>query len=392
MSLQNHYFQTAIQLLTNYNGAIPLHLFLKQFFSQHKKYGSRDRRNISGLCYHFFRLGKASMHLPLNERLVVALFLASREENPLLDSLHPGFNKQVHLSLEEKWKFAGLPYSINDIFPLGENLSSGIDSNAYAASFLLQPDVFIRIRPGKVQQVLQKLDELHWPYYSETLSAYRLSQGYALEKYFRINEDLVIQDLNSQRVGDFVKSTFDQFKFKPTSLWDCCAASGGKSIMLYDLFPGIKIKASDIRQSILYNLAKRFEEAGIENYQSFVADLSVKSPISKIKPLEFIVADVPCTGSGTWARTPEQLYFFDEKMMDVYASKQYDIASNALTYLLPGGWLVYITCSVFFKENEGVVNKLIKDNKVELVKQDLLDGTSQKCDSMFVAIIRKNLN
>ncbi|MES2646593.1 MAG: Fmu (Sun) domain-containing protein [Bacteroidota bacterium] len=388
MSLQNHYLQTAAQLLTNYDGSIPLHLYLKQFFREHKKYGSRDRKQIAGLCYHFFRMGKAGKDLPVPERIILALFLASQEESPLLAAVNPEFNKLVSYPVDEKWKIAGLLYSTNDIFPFEHSLSGNLDAAGFAASFLIQPDVFIRVRPGKKQLVQQKLDQLNWTYHLEGSAAIRLNPGLAVDQHFKMNSELVIQDLNSQRVGDHLKTTFENFNFQPTQLWDCCAASGGKSIMLYDLYPGLKILASDIRESILHNLTKRFREAGIEKYQSFVADLSVKSQKLKVKEQQFIIADVPCTGSGTWARTPEQLYFFKEKMLDDYAVKQYEIANNALNYLLPGGWLVYITCSAFYKENEAVVSKLLNNN-VELINQVVLEGTNQKCDTMFVAIIRK---
>ena len=59
--------------------------------------------------------------------------------------------------------------------------------------------------------------------------------------------------------------------------WDCCAASGGKSILLKDKFPRVQLTVSDIRETILRNLRQRFQRAGIKDYHAFVADLSKPS-------------------------------------------------------------------------------------------------------------------
>ena len=73
-----------------------------------------------------------------------------------------------------------------------------------------------------------------------------------------------------------------------------------------------------------------------------------------------IIADVPCTGSGTWGRTPEQLYYFEDRKIEEYASLQKQIVTNVISHLAPGGYFLYITCSVFKKENEEAID-FIKD-------------------------------
>ena len=53
--------------------------------------------------------------------------------------------------------------------------------------------------------------------------------------------------------------------------WDACAASGGKSLLLHELEPDIKLVVSDIRESILANLDERFQQAGLRKYQKKAA-------------------------------------------------------------------------------------------------------------------------
>jgi 16S rRNA (cytosine967-C5)-methyltransferase len=160
--------------------------------------------------------------------------------------------------------------------------------------------------------------------------------------------------------------------------------------MTFDIDPKIKLTVSDTRESILANLKKRFASAGIKNYESFVADLANKSAIRNLKS-EIIIADVPCSGSGTWSRTPEQLYFFQEKKIEEYSALQKRIVSNAITQLQPGGSFVYITCSVFKKENEEVAMYIKENFHLKLKQMEVLKGYDKKADSMFRGFIRKRI-
>ena len=95
MSIQHHYLQTAAQLLSAYKGDTPFHLYLKQFFSLHKKYGSRDRRHISSLCYNYFRMGKALPDLAVLDKIILDLYLISTQPNTLLETFNNAFNCNI---------------------------------------------------------------------------------------------------------------------------------------------------------------------------------------------------------------------------------------------------------------------------------------------------------
>ena len=100
-------------------------------------------------------------------------------------------------------------------------------------------------------------------------------------------------------------------------------------------------------------MKKRFTEAGINNYQSFITDLSKHVRLKN--SFNLIVCDVPCTGSGTWSRTPEQLFFYNETEIEKYTLVQKKIISNTLPYLDENGYFLYITCAIFKEENEAAV-------------------------------------
>src|SRR4249920_3238965 len=71
------YFNTAARIIQQYNGTTPLQHFLKSYFSQHKKHGSKDRKIITHLCYSFYRLGKVFGDINPEEKLKLAIFICN---------------------------------------------------------------------------------------------------------------------------------------------------------------------------------------------------------------------------------------------------------------------------------------------------------------------------
>ena len=400
MSRYYSYINSAKEILTQYEGKEPLSSFLKKYFSSSKKFGSKDRKEISNLCYCYFRLGRLAISLDIEERIVTGLFLCSDQPNEILFAVRPEWNEKVQLPLREKLlimpTILRINYSpkeswgtllISEVLPWIDELSEGIDHEKFCNSFFVQPDLFLRLRPGKEKLVADKLQhgKIDFKMISKTCLA--LPNASKLDEIIELDREAVIQDYNSQITGNFIKSEIVNRKSK-ISIWDCCAGSGGKSIMAYDIDPHIDLTVSDVRESILVNLKKRFQNAGIKNYKSLVVDLVTdKSKILNLKS-EIIICDAPCTGSGTWSRTPEQLYYFDEKEIERYSSLQKKIVSNVIPQLQSGGSFIYITCSVFGKENEEVVEFIQGKFNLQLEQMEVLKGYDKKADSMFVALLR----
>ena len=159
--------------------------------------------------------------------------------------------------------------------------------------------------------------------------------------------------------------------------------------MAKDMLGDIDLTVSDVRESILINLKKRFVEAGIKNYSSKVIDLSHSPFTTHYSPFDLIIADVPCSGSGTWGRTPEQLSFFQSTAIETYSDLQKKIVSNTVMQLKQGGYFLYITCSVFSKENELNVEWMQEELKLQLVKQEVIKGYAAKADTMFAALLKR---
>lgn len=330
----------------------------------------------------------------MEERMLIALFLCSHQPDEVLKELKPEWDEKIALPFNEKLSLINHKFSIRDIFPWQNELSEGVDPDRFIESFFIQPDLFIRIRPGHAESVKQKLGQakLRFEIISDTCLA--LPNASRIDEIIELDKEAVVQDYSSQRVGGFIDIVNKEFVRRRLSdefrAWDCCAASGGKSIMLKDLLGGIDLIVSDVRESILLNLEKRFVTAGIMEYESFVADLSKPLSIS-LSSFNLIIADVPCTGSGTWSRTPEQLYYFQEEKTGVYAALQQKIVSTVIPHLEPGGYLLYITCSVFKMENEEAVAFIKEKFHLQELKMELIKGYDKKADSMFACLLQKPL-
>ena len=193
-------------------------------------------------------------------------------------------------------------------------------------------------------------------------------------------------------------------------LLDCCAAPGGKTAILEDRNPGSLIVAADLHPQRA-RLLRRLVRAG--NVHVIAAD-ATQLPLAG--EFDRILADVPCSGTGTLARNPEIKWRLKpEDLADLHA-RQVGIARAALGHLAPGGRLVYSTCSLECEENQAVVEELLANvpsirlldcrgeldvmkQRGELVWQDLdsiRDGPFLRtlpgvhpCDGFFAAMIEK---
>jgi 16S rRNA (cytosine967-C5)-methyltransferase len=419
----------ATAIIGAYKGEMPLHAWLKNFFRDNKQMGSRDRKLLSTLVYGYYRLGHSLPTAPTPDRLLAGLFLCHDQPNDFLQHFYPDWNDKAALPLEEKILFyqsrsqpqsgpesqpPGASFRVTDIFPWPDELSAGIDHHAFCLSFLRQPDLFLRIRPGFEKAVRTKLDSPLAPRSAGTAPpprpaaphefippfTLRLPNGFKVEDYFTPDHEIVIQDYSSQRLASFFPSPTPT---APASFWDACAASGGKSILAHDIYPQMNITVSDIRESILRNLRNRFQQAGIKKYHAFVADLTQTPPLDTQTPppdargkdhrprprdFDLILVDAPCTGSGTWSRTPEELFFFDPRKIAHYSAIQTQILGHIAAGLTPGSCLVYSTCSVFKKENEEIAAFLRENFSLEQDRMENIKGYEQRADSMFAARFR----
>ncbi len=142
---------------------------------------------------------------------------------------------------------------------------------------------------------------------------------------------------------------------------DCCAAPGGKSFAAAMALGGRgTIVSSDIHEHKVPLLEKGAARLGFDNIHPRQFDATVFDPALEGKA-DFALVDVPCSGYGIIRKKPDIREKDPDTMKDL-PQLQLQILQNQARYVRPGGVLLYSTCTLVRRENEGVVEKFLKTN------------------------------
>ncbi|MBR4864899.1 MAG: 16S rRNA (cytosine(967)-C(5))-methyltransferase RsmB [Oscillospiraceae bacterium] len=140
---------------------------------------------------------------------------------------------------------------------------------------------------------------------------------------------------------------------------DCCAAPGGKSFAALVAGAGSVISC-DVHSHKLNLIKNSANRLGFENITVIDQDGSVFNP-TWAEQMDVVIADVPCSGYGIIRKKPDIRYKDPDTMKELPAL-QLAILCNQARYVRPGGTLMYSTCTLVRRENEGVVEKFLKQN------------------------------
>ena len=178
---------------------------------------------------------------------------------------------------------------------------------------------------------------------------------------------------------------------KPVSgrILDACAAPGGKTILLNDLFNGsslLKITAADRSALRLQQLNVNLRRAGIRA-RSVQADAR-QMPFSQ-ETFDWILADVPCSNTGVIRRRPDAPWRFSEKRLREIVQLQAQILDSLSLLLRKDGTLVYSTCSIEKEEDSCQVQDFLKRHPDFVLIQERLLLPHPQFDGAYGAILRK---
>lgn len=142
---------------------------------------------------------------------------------------------------------------------------------------------------------------------------------------------------------------------------DCCAAPGGKSFAAAMALGGRgKIVSSDIHAHKVPLMEKGAARLGFANVHPRHFDATVFDSELEGK-VDFALVDVPCSGYGIIRKKPDIREKNPDTMKEL-PTVQLEILKNQARYVRPGGVLLYSTCTLVRRENEGVVEKFLKSN------------------------------
>ena len=209
----------------------------------------------------------------------------------------------------------------------------------------------------------------------EDLQSILQVEGVTAEKHPWLKDCLILSDTGSlEKLESFQKGLFyiqdpaaklsvlcARLPEQPIQILDCCASPGGKSFAAAMATAGkASILSCDIHPHKAELLQKGGQRLGISQMTALVQDASEQNP-DWVGKMDAVIADVPCSGYGIIRKKPDIRYKDPDTMKDLPAL-QLAILNNQASYVKPGGVLMYSTCTLVRRENEGVVEKFLKQN------------------------------
>ena len=210
-------------------------------------------------------------------------------------------------------------------------------------------------------------------------------------------------DDGSRLVAELAAAALPDTDRRAARIWDCCAAPGGKTLVIAERLAGARILATDVSPRRLARMKDRIAASPVaDRVDCEVMDAArphfsarwTNGPGADAA-FDLILCDAPCSGTGTLARNPEIRHRLHHEELARQASRQHAILREAITRLKPGGRLLYSTCSLEPEENEQVVDTIVASERlrrisVEPLLAQLVSGEILK-DPIAVGLARTSI-
>jgi 16S rRNA (cytosine967-C5)-methyltransferase len=363
---------------------------LKRHFTKEKRFGSRDRKIISHYVFNIFRwhgwvqkivdtdpafdswpfrlwltanLAPLVKYQEMHEQLLA--HWQSESNQTAVDSYcpQPFDSSDLTLMLNQKKDWLQNAYAVpslnsKNLLPAWyQNQIPLEEENWNSHISYLQTNAQLWIRTSEAQSeesnsLQESLTEMEFAATKKLAQSWYRKEAYAQlqENKFYKNGLIEVQDLASQCIGHVVAS------FSPKTLWDNCCGAGGKSLHFMDLLSDSEILCSDVRPHALEQFKKRLKRSSLSSLRKptiKMHDARNPHPFGEHN-IDCIFIDAPCSGTGTWRRSPDARWRTTEISIREVQSLQLEILNASATQLRPGGILIYATCSLTELENTNV--------------------------------------
>src|SRR3990167_788488 len=352
----------------------PLDLALGHYFRAHKSIGANDRRFIGETLYGMVRWKSLIDHFCASTYPQDRL--AAFRKIPLEECLKdPSIPEPIRLGLSEfLYEKLYSAYGLAKTRLIGKALNGSAPPTVRANLIKTTREALLELWKGK-------FDVAPCSFAPQGIRFQKREPLFALPEF---KEGLFeVQDEGSQLVSELVEA-------KPGDhILDYCSGSGGKTLAFAPSMKGKgQIYLHDIRPHILLEAKKRMKRAGVQNAQIMEPN---HPRLSSLKgKMDWVLVDVPCTGTGTLRRNPDAKWKIDLFMLERLKKEQREIVEKAIAYLKPTGKLVYATCSILPEENQDQIDFFIQSHGLVLEKPPLsLLPEEGGSDGFFAAVLKK---
>ena len=400
-------YQAVMELLEKiFKGDIPADRVINDYMRERKFIGSKDRRFVSDVVWNIIR-NKMKLEFDTESsdiRRWVMLYIGRYTTDKVEDIFSGEKYAPAALSDEEKsWIETENeePYPAYVEAEVPQWVFEKIKDLEFFKALNAPAPADFRINVKNREKLIADLTaegyEVRPCFYSPIgiRSDRRISLGNCLAYQ---NGEIEVQDEASQ-LAAMLCDVRPQHK-----IMDYCCGAGGKSLALAYLMDNQgKVLAHDISAARLEAIKPRMQRLGIKNIE--LTDFAATTD----RDFDRFILDAPCSGSGTWRRSPDAKFRLTPEYLEKLNQTQRELLDIAYDKTKSGGRIIYITCSIFKDENENIVEPFVKAhgdvrllNLRELWEQKLkapypcisneylrLSPLATGTDGFFLAIIEK---
>jgi len=420
--------QAVIEILNDvFSEERPADRVINYYLRQRRYMGSKDRHAVTDLTYklmrHYYRLSWWISQSPLeiNGRTLIISYLMLHDKLKLkelkeffyLEQYTPqplsSREQDFAHSLAGKWledkdmperNLLECPEWAEAYFKeaFGERYSEEMMAMREPAGFDLRVNTLFIERDEAIEKLRE--DEIDVDKGHLSPWGIRVARRVAINKNELFEKGHIeVQDQGSQLIALIADA-------KPgEQVIDYCAGAGGKTLAMGMTMKNKgRIVAMDVLERRLERAKKRFRRAGLHNIETRPINQDNQKWIKRQKgKFDLVLADAPCSGSGTWRRDPDKRWNRIGPDLEELVPLQAEILEKSSRLVKPGGRLVYGTCSVFEAENQKQIENFVKNNpdfeilNITDILPDLksegpyleLSSAQNKTDGFFAALLKR---
>lgn len=381
---------SVLELLNLLNQSNKIARKLLQSYFRSKKYiGSKDRKFISNSFWNILRhrykihwhLDYLNLEVTFEKEMMLELFFLNKDycnnsfkirqlfilkykEIKIFHDVDLDFLK--HLNYKEFYN-KEMPEHIFYELPkyLLKSLKNSFKNEWRDVALSLNQEGFFDIRVNMLQgksrdEIYHLLEDIKVPLQLTKYSTLgiRLSKRFPIEGHKLFKKGfLEIQGEASQLVSILLD-------VKPgMQVADICSGAGGKSLILADIMKNKgRILSLDTNKKKLSNAGLRLKRAGVHNVERRLVKPNW-NVTGLEKKFDLVLIDAPCSGIGTWSRSPDSKFSFSPKKLQELINIQAELLLKGSLMVAPGGKLAYVVCSFLPEEGVDQIKKFKKEIK-----------------------------
>ena len=356
---------------------------IQNYFRSNKNIGSKDRKFISNCFWNIIKhRNKINWHLKnhnlkvtFERQIILELFFLNidyKNDFPKIKNLFFLNNKlNKNFKANDLYLLQNLNfkkffnrdmqecvfYELPDF--LLESIKRNFQFDWKSVALSLNREAFVDLRVNTLKnktrdEIMDSLREIDVPFKISNYSPL----GIRLLNRFPINGNKLYKSGNIEIQGEASQLSVLLLGAKPgMQVADICSGAGGKSLILADIMKNKgRILSLDINKKRLKQASLRFKRAGVHNVETRLVDINWSTKGLE-KNFDLVLIDAPCSGIGTWSRSPDSRFKFNKKKLLELINIQFDLLLKGSRMVAPGGKLAYVTCSILPEEGVEQIEK-----------------------------------